>query len=94
MKTVDSSAPETSKSEKPPHPDTGPDVEIIVNGIAIQIHRGRTSVAEIKAAAGLPAAFELELVGKNGLEPLPDDGSITLKGGEKFSAHPRSGQVS
>lgn len=95
MKTVDSSPVETEKkSENPPHPDTGPEVDIFVNGAAFQIHRGHTLISEIKAAAGVPAAFELELVEKSGLEPLSDSGAVTLKGGERFSAHPRSGQVS
>lgn len=65
-------------------------VEIIVNGTGYRIHRGRRTVAEIKAAAGVPAAHELELIKSDtDLDPLADDASLVIKGGERFLSHPK-----
>ena len=74
---------------KPDHPDTGPTVSITINGTTRTIHRGRQTVAEIKAAGQVNPAHELEQVENGQLRPLPDDGAITLKGGEVFISHPR-----
>lgn len=74
---------------KPGHPDTGSMASITLNGAQVSIHRGRQSVAEIKAAGKVPAAHELEQVEDGRLKPLADDGAITLKGGEVFISHPR-----
>ena len=77
--------------EKPPHddPEKGPFVTITINNIPKRIHRGRATVAEIKALGGVPAADELEQVINGKLMPLPDDGAVTIKGGEIFISHPR-----
>jgi hypothetical protein len=61
-----------------------------VNGTEYPIHRGRRTVAEIKAAANVPAAHELALVkGEQELEPLRDDGSLVIQGGEQFLSYPK-----
>lgn len=75
----------------PPHedPQQGPFVTIVINNQKKEIHRGRATVAEIKQVGGVPAADELEQVIAGKLTPLPDDGAVTIKGGEIFISHPR-----
>ncbi len=75
-------------------PQTAPIVTIQVDNKPYQIHRGRQSVSEIKRIAGVPQAFELEEVVGGKLVPLPDDGSVTLKGGEVFVSHPKDSGAS
>ncbi len=72
-------------------PERGPMVHITVNGSDYQIHRGHTKVAEIKAAANIPLADDLDQIIQGQLKHLPDDGAVTLKGGEHFVAHPKDG---
>ena len=74
---------------EPNHPNEGPNVTITVNGPSYTIHRGRRTVAEIKQVAGVPLAHDLEQVIDGVLTPLPDDGSVVLKGGEAFVSHPK-----
>ncbi len=71
------------------HPETGPVVPIIINGVQVSIHRGHRTVAELKAAGGVNPAHELEQVENGELRPLPDNGAVTLKGREVFVSHPR-----
>ena len=79
--------------DRPPadasHPDTGPTVEIQIDNRTFMIHRGRNEVSEIKAIGNVPAAYELDQVIDGKLTHLPDDSSVTIKGGEKFLSHPR-----
>jgi hypothetical protein len=73
------------------HENQGKDfVDISVNGTTYQIHRGHQPVAAIKLVGGIPAVYELEQVVNGQLTPLPDEGAVVIKGGEKFVAHPRS----
>ncbi len=78
-------------TNKPAHPDQGPTVQITINRVEYEIHRGHQTVEAIKALASIPPADELEQVVNGNLEPLPDTGAITLKGGELFLSHPRDG---
>src|SRR6266478_2595429 len=75
----------------PPRPEPGPEVHITINGVSRLIHRGRQTVAEIKKVGEVPAADELEQLINGKLTPLPDDGAVTIKGGEVFMSHVRSG---
>jgi hypothetical protein len=77
--------------EKPPRPEPGPEVHITINGVSKLIHRGRRTVVEIKTLGGVPLADELEQLIDGKLTPLPDDGGVTIKGGETFMSHVRSG---
>ena len=82
----------TSPGKNPPGhdqdpPQTGPEVEITINQVTYTIHRGRRTVAEIKQVGRVPLADDLEQVVAGKLEPLPDDGAVTLKGGEVFVSH-------
>lgn len=59
---------------------------------AHSIHRGSQTVSAIKKACGVPQTDVIELIGENGqLQPLDDNGSVTIKGGEKFISHKRGG---
>ena len=78
----------------PDHPETGPDVTITVDNKGYTVHRGNTTVAELKAIAGISAAYELEEIVNGTLTPLSDDGRVVLKGGEVFVSHPRAGASS
>jgi hypothetical protein len=70
-------------------PEKGPYVTITINNTPREIHRGRATVAEIKVLGGVPVTDELEEVVQGKLTPLPDDGAVTIKGGEVFISHPR-----
>lgn len=69
----------------------GPIVTIIVNNIEREIHRGSQTVSHIKTVGQVPQADVLSQVINNKPEDLPDDGRVTIKGGEIFVSHPRSG---
>jgi hypothetical protein len=69
-------------------------VSININKKEFRITRGVHSVPEIKKLGNVPAADELdELIDKK-LTPLDDDGSVHIKGGEKFFSHKRDGSSS
>ena len=93
----DAAVPEAMKAggsqreDKPPRPEPGPEVHITVNGVSRSIHRGRRTVAEIKTVGQVPMAEELEQVIEGKLTPLPDDGSVVIKGAEVFMSHVRDG---
>ncbi len=71
-------------------------VEITIDGIPYKVHRGRITVAQLKATARppIPPSYEMEEVIHKTLKPLPDDGFTTIQGGEVFIAHPRDGASS
>jgi hypothetical protein len=64
-------------------------VTISINGPEYQVHRGRRTVSELKDIGHVPQADELEQIIDGKLAPLPDDGAVTIKGGERFISHPR-----
>jgi len=66
-------------------------VSIIVDGKEVPIHRGRRSVAEIKQASKVPLADELSQIIDGKITPLPDDGSVVIRGHEVFVSNARSG---
>lgn len=71
------------------HEDHGPDVKIVINANSFTVHRGRRTVEELKKLGGVPLADDLVLVINGKLEVLPDDGGVTIKGGETFISHPK-----
>ena len=72
--------------------DHGKDfVSITVDGKECQIHRGRQTVSEIKQVGKVPAADELSQIIDGKITPIPDDGSVVIKGGEIFVSNRRSG---
>jgi hypothetical protein len=75
-------------------PEHGPIVGITIDTKSRDIHRGRRTVAEIKQVGEVPLAFDLEQLINGKLTLLPDDGSVTIKGGEQFFSHPKDGGAS
>jgi len=69
-------------------------VTITINGAPFKVHRGRQTVSEIKNLAGISQADVLAEVVGSKLTDLPDDGSVTIKGGEEFHSHPRDSGAS
>jgi hypothetical protein len=82
---------EIRKQADRPIPETGPEVKIQINGESKLSHRGRHTVVEIKKLGNIPLADELEQLVDGKLKPLPDDAVVTIKGGEVFMSHVRSG---
>jgi len=80
--------------DHPAHPETGPDMTITIDNKSFTVHRGNTTVRELKQLAGIPEAYELEEIVDGRLVPLGDDQHVVLKGGERFVSHPRAGAAS
>lgn len=70
------------------------EVPIFVNNVKYDINRGPELVSNIKKIGKIPAADELEELIEGKLRPLPDSGSVEIKGGEHFVSHPRTGKSS
>ena len=70
---------------------TGPTVTITINSEEFDIHRGRQSVEDIKKLGNVPLAHDLDQIVDGELVPLPDDGSVTIKGEEIFVSHVKDG---
>jgi hypothetical protein len=65
-------------------------VRITVNDQPVEIHRGRQLVRDIKKLGHVPPADELaQVVQGHAPMPLPDDGSVVIKGGEEFISYPK-----
>ena len=60
----------------------------------LKVEPGTYTAAAIKAMAGTPASFELDIIVDGRLIPLRDDEPVHVKGGERFSAQPRCGASS
>jgi hypothetical protein len=66
-----------------------PEVAIKINNGHYKVHRGQQSVADIKKVGAVPLADDLEQIVSGKLKPLPDDGFVTINGGEQFISHPK-----
>ncbi len=86
--------PPPDEKSHPDHPETGPIVTIYVDDKPVKIHRGNQTIASIKQAAGVALADQLQLETGDGLKKLDQNGSITLKGDERFQSFPATGQSS
>jgi hypothetical protein len=72
------------------HGDNGKEtVTITVNNVAVPIHRGHQTVAQIKTAGHVAAADDLEQLVDKRLIPLADNAAVTIKGDEVFVSHPK-----
>ena len=69
-------------------------VPIFINKEKNMVKRGPESVSTIKTLGKVPLAYELEELIQGKLQPLPDDGTVEIKGGEQFFSHPRTGSSS
>lgn len=70
------------------------EVTISVDGKDVSIHRGHQTVANIKSAGNVIANYDLDQLVDGKLEPLLDEGSVTIKGGEIFVSHPKDSSSS
>ena len=66
-------------------------VEIEINEVKYDIHRGNQSVQTIKDVGKVPLNHMLEQVVDGELVQLDDNGSVVIKGGEVFISHPKDG---
>ena len=94
MSTEATVQPEGKQGGQKPHPESGPNLTITVNGQPVTIHRGHQTVAAIKTAGGVPLADDLSQVIDGNLVLLDDNGGVTLKGNEVFVSSPKSGAAS
>lgn len=69
-------------------------VPIFVNNTQYFVARGLELVTYLKQISGVPLADVLEQLIEGKLEPLPDNGTVDIHGGEKFFSHPRIGSSS
>jgi hypothetical protein len=82
------------KTETGPNNQGNEQVHIKIDNVVYLIHRGSHTVAELKTIGKVPAADELEELVNGELKPLDDNGRVTIKGGEVFISHVRSGASS
>lgn len=73
------------------HPNGNNMVSIKIKDVNYEIHRGSQSVEAIKLLGSVPIGYTLVLLDGNDVKPLPDNGKITIKGGEEFDCTPPSG---
>lgn len=69
-------------------------VEIIINNLKYQIHRGHQTIIDIKRLGSVALADDLSIVIDGAITPLPDDGAVTIKGGEIFFSGPKDNSSS
>jgi hypothetical protein len=65
-------------------------VTITINGVSVEIHRGRRSVAELKQVGGVPDTDVIAQQVDGKLVELADDGHVVIKGNEQFVSYPRA----
>lgn len=86
---------ENIKKEKGESEDHRKDmVEITIKDKTYKIHRGHQTVAAIKQLGGINPNHILVQIVEGQLKDLPNDGVITMKGGEVFNCHPPIGDNS
>lgn len=69
-------------------------VEITIKDKVYKIHRGNQKVSAIKELGGINPNHILVQIIDGQLKDLPNDGSVTIKGGEVFKCHPPVGDNS
>lgn len=67
------------------------DVVIHINKKEYRVRPGSYTVAAIKEIGGVPLADDLDQIIDGKLVQLPENGSVLIKGGEKFVSHPKEG---
>lgn len=76
------------------HDHAKENVTITINNNQYEVHRGHHDIVELKTLAGIPLAYDLNIVINSSLEVLADDGGVTIKGGEEFISNPKDGASS
>ncbi len=69
-------------------------VKIKIDNNSYPLKPGKHTVAELKSLAGVSPAFDLDQLIDNQLHPLPDDGTVIIRGGEEFKSRPKDGSSS
>ncbi|MBK7763325.1 MAG: multiubiquitin domain-containing protein [Bacteroidetes bacterium] len=69
-------------------------VKITIKNKPYPIHRGNQKVSAIKELGGINPNHILVEIIDGRLVDLPNDGSVTIKGGEVFNSHPPIGDNS
>lgn len=69
-------------------------VGITIDGDPYEVKRGKHSVAQLKKIGHVPEEYELEELVDGKLDPLKDDATVHIKGGEVFISHTRGGTSS
>ena len=72
-------------------PEHGPNVDVSIDGVTKSVHRGSRLVSELKQLLGVDASKDLDEIVGGELKPLQDTDRITIKGGEVFISHARTG---
>lgn len=67
------------------------EVAVTVDGVEHKVPKGTYLVSKFKALVGVDPAKVLDEVVRGQLSPLDDNAEITIKGGEKFVSHARTG---
>lgn len=88
---VMSAGPGTPQPEGPANQGDKHLVTVSVDGHDRQVPKGKYTVAEFKATVGVAANYELDQIVDGEFKPLPDDGTIHIKGHEAFVSHVRRG---
>jgi hypothetical protein len=66
-------------------------VNVKIDGVEKSIHRGSHTVSELKSLLGVDPVQDLDQEIDGVLTPLENDGRVTIKGGELFFSHARTG---
>jgi len=85
---------ENSVSSSHQSPDTGEFVTVFLNSVAASVHRGSTTVLQLKDIFQITPNYCLDELVSGQLKVLDDNDRITLKGGERFFSHVRQGEAS
>jgi len=75
----------------PAAPEHGPNVDVSIDGVTKIVHRGSHLVSELKQLLGVDASKDLDEIVGGEIKPLQDTDRITIKGGEVFISHARTG---
>jgi len=69
-------------------------VTILMNGKPFHLPKGDLTVAQLKAATGVPRAHEVAQIIRGHPVPLADGAVVKLKDGEQFISYPRDSAAS
>ena len=69
-------------------------VDVTIDDRQRSVRRGRQTVVDLKTVGEVPLAYDLDEFVDGKFQPLPDDGAVTIKGGEIFVSHPKDGSSS
>lgn len=89
-----SAEPHKESEKKDEHEHPVHTVKIIIDNKTYEVKPGNYMVSQLKTIGHVAQAFELEEFLHGKLVPLPDVGSVTIKGGEKFVGHPKDNAAS